>query len=367
MGIGYKIYDGTQSAVFDATIIGSDMEFVLKVLSKKIDLTKDKESKFIEELCPFVSKPEVKFQGKTEDNSKTTNHSHLNKDASQRSSIESVSSLIKRFNEVADKCLTTPFIVVGDAGGYPYFVMKKYKTSLEDYIKIQNLEVQEIYDITLKLIKLVKKIHMKGIQHRDLKPDNILMDDKNNLKISDFGLSCKLKNDHECLFDNGNTKFYFPYTFFKDNYYLDNPTQVDYYSVGMIFLRMTTPESKAYLNNSRYNTIDEMADLRKYLRKNKNISEKVKHLIYSLLRMPKLVENKTSSPNLIDGTNKETNGEFKTKVQSVGNTPVISDEQVKIKIKAYLRTNKNMSFKDPQIEYEEPLRDISSLKKSLRE
>ena len=40
-----------------------------------------------------------------------------------------------------------------------------------------------------QLIKGVKYCHGMGVCHRDLKPENLLLDEKSDLKISDFGLS----------------------------------------------------------------------------------------------------------------------------------------------------------------------------------
>lgn len=40
-----------------------------------------------------------------------------------------------------------------------------------------------------QLISGVEYLHEKGVTHRDLKPENLLLDDGDNLKISDFGLA----------------------------------------------------------------------------------------------------------------------------------------------------------------------------------
>ncbi|XP_011450416.2 serine/threonine-protein kinase Chk1 [Magallana gigas] len=40
-----------------------------------------------------------------------------------------------------------------------------------------------------QLINGVEYLHTKGVTHRDLKPENLLLDDFDNLKISDFGLA----------------------------------------------------------------------------------------------------------------------------------------------------------------------------------
>lgn len=40
-----------------------------------------------------------------------------------------------------------------------------------------------------QLISGVQYLHSRGVAHRDLKPENLLLDDNDNIKISDFGMA----------------------------------------------------------------------------------------------------------------------------------------------------------------------------------
>ncbi|KAI5679796.1 hypothetical protein M9H77_01023 [Catharanthus roseus] len=71
-----------------------------------------------------------------------------------------------------------------------YFVME-YAKGGELFNKVAKGKLKE--DVARKyfqqLINAVDFCHSRGVFHRDLKPENLLLDENENLKISDFGLS----------------------------------------------------------------------------------------------------------------------------------------------------------------------------------
>lgn len=40
-----------------------------------------------------------------------------------------------------------------------------------------------------QLLSGVDYLHTRGVAHRDLKPENLLLDEHDNVKISDFGMA----------------------------------------------------------------------------------------------------------------------------------------------------------------------------------
>lgn len=49
----------------------------------------------------------------------------------------------------------------------------------------------------IQLINAVDFCHSRGVYHRDIKPENLLLDENENLKVSDFGLSALSESKHQ--------------------------------------------------------------------------------------------------------------------------------------------------------------------------
>nr|UFP37821.1 CIPK6 [Lonicera japonica] len=79
-----------------------------------------------------------------------------------------------------------------------YFIME-YAKGGELFNKLAKGRLKE--DVAQKyfqqLINAVDFCHSRGVYHRDLKPENLLLDDNENLKISDFGLSALLESKRQ--------------------------------------------------------------------------------------------------------------------------------------------------------------------------
>jgi non-specific serine/threonine protein kinase len=79
---------------------------------------------------------------------------------------------------------------IGDAEGTTYIVMPYVKgQSLKEKIATGPLSMEEALDIAGQVGEGLKEAHEKGIIHRDIKPANIMMTEKGQAKIMDFGLA----------------------------------------------------------------------------------------------------------------------------------------------------------------------------------
>lgn len=155
---------------------------------------------------------------------------------------------IKRFQKeirILDK-LNHPRVVKVE--GYrlsaePYFyVMPLYKGSLYQLLPDIAGDLKRIKDIFNEIFDGVEYLHDQGIFHRDLKPQNILMNSDTDLVISDLGLGVDLNSDSERLTrtgDGGGTRFYTAPEQWDDMKHIDE--RADIYSLGaMIYVTCTS-------------------------------------------------------------------------------------------------------------------------------
>ena len=76
-------------------------------------------------------------------------------------------------------------------GAHPFIVMEyvdgtDLKTYIKDHYPIPN---DTIIDIMSQILSGIEYAHSRGIIHRDIKPQNILMDSNGQVKITDFGIA----------------------------------------------------------------------------------------------------------------------------------------------------------------------------------
>src|SRR5437867_8894576 len=103
---------------------------------------------------------------------------------------------LKRFRLEAEAAarLEHPGIVpiheVGERDGSCYFSMKLVEGGqLDEVIKREPMPIRRAVELIAKVAHTVHYAHEHGILHRDIKPGNILLDEKGEPHLTDFGLA----------------------------------------------------------------------------------------------------------------------------------------------------------------------------------
>ena len=89
-----------------------------------------------------------------------------------------------------------------------------------------------------QLISAVDFCHSRGVTHRDLKPENLLLDENEDLKVSDFGLSAlpdQRRSDGMLLTPCGTPAYVAPEVLKKKGY---DGSKADIWSCGVILFAL---------------------------------------------------------------------------------------------------------------------------------
>ena len=85
------------------------------------------------------------------------------------------------------------------------------------------------------ILEGINYCHKNGVSHRDLKPENILINDRNQIKIIDFGFASNFHNS--TLVGQGGTRSYQAPEVLKNGDYNE---KCDIWSIGHIFYMLLT-------------------------------------------------------------------------------------------------------------------------------
>jgi cyclin-dependent kinase-like len=123
-----------------------------------------------------------------------------------------------------------------------FFKMKGHLYLVFEYVDKNLLELLQehpkgldpglIKKLIYQMCKSVKYLHDLNIVHRDVKPENLLVNEQNKLKLCDFGFARVIKNTKEKLTDYVATRWYrSPELLITTGYY---GPEVDYWAIGCI-------------------------------------------------------------------------------------------------------------------------------------
>src|SRR6266511_3578992 len=169
---------------------------------------------------------------------------------------------LKRFRREAEAAASldhsgiVPIYEVGERDGSCYFSMKLVEGGqLDEVVKREPMPMRQAVELIVKVARTVQYAHEHGILHRDIKPGNILLDQKGEPHLTDFGLARLIETEStvtrtmEVL---GTPSYMAPEQAVGNNAQLTAATDV--YGLGAVFYQLLTGHPP-FAGGTTYETI----------------------------------------------------------------------------------------------------------------
>lgn len=126
-----------------------------------------------------------------------------------------------------------------DGMGYCVFIRMELLSSIASETAKKEMSLTDIVKLGLDMCNALELCEKRGIIHRDIKPDNIFINDNGDYKLGDFGVARQLEKSSTFMSRRGNQAYMAPEVYKGERY----GEKADIYSLGLVLYRL--------LNNSR--------------------------------------------------------------------------------------------------------------------
>ena len=131
----------------------------------------------------------------------------------------------------------------GQAGPYFYLVLEYVDgTNLRERLRTGRLTPEAAFAIVPEICAALQFAHDAGVVHRDVKPENILLDTKGRVKLADFGIAKMAPGGGDVTLTGPRDTMGTPHYMAPEQ--LESPDTVDHradiYALGVVFYEMLT-------------------------------------------------------------------------------------------------------------------------------
>jgi TolB-like protein/Tfp pilus assembly protein PilF len=174
---------------------------------------------------------------------------------------------LKRFRREAEAAASldhpsiVPIYEVGERDGQCYFSMKFVEGGqLDEVVRQAPMSVRQAAELIVKVARTVHYAHEHGILHRDIKPGNILLDQKGEPHLTDFGLARLVESESsvtQTLDVLGTPSYMAPEQAVGNNAAVNSTTDV--YGLGAVLYQVLTGHPP-FAGGTTYETIKLLED-----------------------------------------------------------------------------------------------------------
>lgn len=128
--------------------------------------------------------------------------------------------------------------------GWDIYIFMEFLTTFTNYSTSKEMSEKEVKRFGIDICNGLDICSKKSIIHRDIKPDNLFVDEYGNFKLGDFGVARRLEGTASAMSKKGTYSYMAPEVFFGRKY--DN--RADIYSLGMVMYKLLNRKREPFVD-----------------------------------------------------------------------------------------------------------------------